>query len=242
MKFCPHCGKQLQFERAEICTGCGCRVNTRFSKSNLLVAVILIAIFTVLCIIAVGLFQIFPGPAGKTTQNLIDPVITTSEDSSLFVTWTRMDDWSTWEHSTSWSGKMAGPCTELGPRIVDGHGEYGTNVSLYAGSTEASVWRTFSDPSGVGWNTLTLVGSLSASDTPTGRWMKIEVNNKVVFSSDATNVPPGNGIVFTIPVHFPQSKTVKINISNGQDPAWGGSPFQMGYYSMRLSLEKNVGT
>jgi hypothetical protein len=142
-------------------------------------------------------------------------------------------------HAGSWAGTSTGPCSEFGPRIIEGHGEFGTEVHLNKGSTESSIWRKLSDPVGDGWNTLALVGRLAPSDVPTGRWLKIEVNDNVVFSADVTHSPPGNGEVFSIPVHFPQSKNVKLKISNGQNPAWGGQPFTMEYYSMRLSLEKN---
>ncbi len=124
-------------------------------------------------------------------------------------------------------------------RIIAGHGEYGADVNLLAGSTESSVWRTFTDHSGDGWNTLTLAGKLSASDVSYGRWLKIEVNDRDVFQGDATQVPPGNGEVFVIPVHFPQAKTLTVKISNGQTPAWGPF-FTMEYYSLRLSRENGI--
>lgn len=223
MKFCPHCGKQLQFEHAEICTGCGCRVNAVAGRPDRIFAVILIAILAVLCIIALGILQ-------------INPFENTVPDSSLSVTWAGMEDWESWQHVASWSGTAVGSCEENGPKIVDGHGEYGTEVNLLAGATESSVWRTFSDPYGDGWNTLTFTGKMSPCDRPDGRWMRIEVNDRVEYEVHATTVPPGNGVVFSIPVQFPRSKTVKVKISNGQDPAWGNT-FKMEYYSLRLGRE-----
>jgi hypothetical protein len=242
MKYCSTCGKQLQYDQAEICPECGCRIagvqTGKLFGTDKIIAIALVAIFAVLCIIAFSALQPAPGTSGKETiKTLSSPLVPAASDSSLSVTWETMDDWSGWEHTASWSGKTVGTCTENGPRIVDGHGAYGTEVSLMAGSTESAVWRTFSDPSGEGWNTLTFVGKLSPCDTPGGRWMKIEVNDRVVFDADASKVPPGNGAVFSVPVHFPISKTVKVKISNGQQPAWG-TTFGMDYYSMRLSLEK----
>lgn len=242
MKYCPTCGKQLQYDQAEICPGCGCRVEIQQKTSGVgtdkIVAASLIAIFVILCIIGFSVLQSAPGAFGKDAGKTVSPTHTqVPRDTGLSVTWKSMNDWADWEHTASWSGKTVGPCTENGPRIVDGHGAYGTEVSLLAGSTESAVWRTFSDPSGDGWNTLTFVGQLSKCDTPGGRWMRIEVNDMVVFDADASEVPPGNGAVFSIPVHFPKSKNVKVKIFNGQKPAWG-TTFGMDYYSMRLSLEK----
>jgi hypothetical protein len=242
MKFCPHCGKPIQFEQAEICPACGCRVSGLSFRSGWITIVVLIAILAVLCIIAAGIFQLLPVIAGKTTPDPAMPAVTVSPDSSLTVTWKTMADWSGWEHNASWSGKSVGTSSEYTPRIVNGHGEYGAVTALLAGSMESSVQRTFTDPSGNGWNTLTFVGNLAPSDIPQGRWMKIEVNGNTVFSADATQVPPGNGAIFSIPVHFPRSNIVKVKISNGQKPCWGGNPWTMEYYSLRLSLEKDTGT
>jgi len=245
MKYCPTCGKELQYDAAEICPGCGCRVKESQKGGAIgvdkIIAFFLAAIFVVLCIIAISMVVGSPNSSADVSVIHSSPVpVSLKHDNSLSVAWGTMDDWSDWEHTASWAGEPSGPCTEFGPKIVDSHGEYGTNVSLSAGSTESSIWRTFNDPAGNGWNTLTLVGKLSASDVPTGRWMKIEVNNNVVFSADATQIPPGNGIVFIIPVHFTPSKNVKVKISNGQKPAWGGVPFKMDFYALRLSFENNA--
>jgi len=239
MKFCPHCGKPLQFEQAEICPACGCRVNAIAGGIDRAAVLILIAILAVLCIIAAGVFHLFPGTAEKTPGDPVAPAVTGSPDSSLSVAWTGTEDWEPWKHAASWSGKTVGPCAENGPKIVDGHGEYGTEVNLLAGTTESGVWRTFTDTSGNGWNTLTFVGKMSPCDVPGGRWMKIDVNDRVVYRATASESPPGNGKIFTIPVHFPLSKTVKVTISNGQDPAWG-TTFKMEYYSLRLSREADT--
>jgi hypothetical protein len=242
MKYCPTCGKQLQQEQAEICPSCGCRVQGSPNSGGALrpetiIAVTLIAIFVLLCIITITLVQV-PGQAkdpdsarpGSSPQALTQP------DTSRTVVWETMDDWNAWQYKSSWSGKSVGPARVEGPAIVEGHGEYGTFVNLLAGSTESGIWRTFSDTGGDGWNTLTFTGKLSRCDVPDGRWMKIEVNDRVVFSADASAVPPGNGAVFSIPVHFPPSKNVTVKISHGQKPAWG-QYFTMDYYSLRLVRE-----
>jgi hypothetical protein len=247
MKFCPTCGKQLQFENAEICPACGVRIAGPQNRGlgDRVILIFLAAIFIVLSVIAVVVLQLPPSFSGKDRIVTLTPVpATTPKDSSVSIVWDTMDDWSQWEHAATWSGQVVGPCSEYGPVIVQGHGEYGADVNLNGGSTESSIWRTFSDPFGYGWNTLTLVGRLPAVDLPGGRWMKIEVNDQVVFRSDGTRIPPGNWDVFTLPVHFPQSKTVKVKISNGQKPAWGGGnhPFRMDYYSLRLSLDNNLKT
>jgi len=245
MKFCPHCGKKLQFENAELCPECGCRIAepriAMASSFNIVILLILVAILGVLCLIAANSVFSAHATAEKTTfSDTSVSSLANHEDSSLTVVWKTMEDWESWEHMASWSGKAVGPCSEEGPRIVGSHGEYGANVNLVAGSTDSNVRRTFTDSMGDGWNTLTFAGKLSPSDVPWGRWLKIEVNDLVVYQADATQSPPGNAAFFSIPVHFPQSKNVRVKISNGQSPAWGPS-FGMEYYSLRLSRENGVG-
>ncbi|MCK9579990.1 MAG: hypothetical protein M0Q92_06005 [Methanoregula sp.] len=236
----------MQYDNAEICPGCGCRINEPQKTGGVIgidkiIAFFLIAIFIILCIIAFSFLNLTPEPAMEGTFTPAQsPKAMIPHDNSLSVIWNTMDDWRAWEHVASWSGKTVGSCTENGPWIVEGHGEYGTEVNLLAGSTESSIWRTFSDPSGKGWNTLTLVGLLSGSDVPAGRWMKIEINDNLVYEADATGQPPGNNNVFSIPVHFPQSPVVKVKISNGQKPMWG-QIIRMEYYSLRLSNENYAG-
>lgn len=150
------------------------------------------------------------------------------------------DGWGDWQHTATWSG---GSGSEYGPVIVnDGegnHGEHGSDVSLYAGSTQASVWKTFTDPSGVGWNTITFKGLMTASDVPNGRWMTIDINNNQVFGGTASQIPPGNGVPFEITQSFTQSPTVSVKITNGQSPAWGPR-FAMHYYSVKLGRESTT--
>ncbi len=150
------------------------------------------------------------------------------------------DGWGEWQYSATWSG---GSGSEYGPLMVynDGgsHGEHGTDVSLSGGSTQSSVWKTFTDPSGIGWNTITFSGLMTASDVPSGRWMTIDVNNNRVFGGTASQSPPGNGVPFEIRRSFTQSPTVTVKISNGQSPAWGPR-FAMHYYSVKLSRESTA--
>jgi hypothetical protein len=239
MKYCPTCGRQIQYDQAEICPSCGCRAGSPGGgiRPDTVIAVTVVAIFLLLCVFAVILL-LAPSPVKDpgTAKSSATPAVVTPRDTSRTITWDSMEDWKEWEHLATWSGKSVGPCREEGPVVVEGHGEYGTFVNLLAGSTESAVSRTFTDTEGAGWNTLTFTGKLSRCDVPDGRWMKIEVNDRVVFSQDASQVPPGNGAVFSIPVHFPLSKNVTVKIANGQKPAWG-QYFTMDYYSLRLGRE-----
>jgi hypothetical protein len=151
------------------------------------------------------------------------------------------DGWGDWQHTATWSG---GSGSEYGPVMVNdpvegNHGEHGTDVSLYAGSTQSSVWKTFTDPTGTGWNTITFKGLMTASDVPGGRWMTLDINNNQVFGGTASQSPPGNGVPFEIKSSFTQSPTVTVKISNGQSPAWGPR-FAMHYYSVKLSRESTT--
>ena len=152
--------------------------------------------------------------------------------------WSR-DGWGDWEHTATWDGNIVGPCSEYGPVMVNGHGEHGANVNLNSGSGFSSVWRTFTDPSGSGWNTITFEGLMSGSDRPGGRWMTIDVNGQQVFYGIATQTPPGNNQMFEITGSFAQSPTVRVKISNGQNPLWGPW-FLMKFYSVKLSIENTV--
>ena len=56
-KFCPTCGKPLQFENAEICPSCGVRVQpppptsiADLSKTDWILAVFVIALFPILAV------------------------------------------------------------------------------------------------------------------------------------------------------------------------------------------------
>lgn len=147
--------------------------------------------------------------------------------------WSR-DGWGDWEHTATWDGNIVEPCSEYGPVIINGHGEHGANVNLNYGSGSSSVWRTFTDPSGSGWNTIIFEGLMSGSDVGWGRWMTIDVNGQQVFYGIATQTPPGNNQMFEITRSFPQSPTVTVKISNGQNPLWGPW-FYMEFHSLKLT-------
>lgn len=150
--------------------------------------------------------------------------------------WSR-DGWGDWQHTASWSGTQVGLNAEYGPVMVNSHGEHGTTTNLLAGSTQSSVWRTFSDPSGTGWNTLTFDGLLPRSDVPGGRWMTIDVNGQRVLAVTELNIPPDQwSQPFEFKVRFPQTPTATVKISQGQNPAWG-PVFYLEYDSLRFSLE-----
>ena len=145
--------------------------------------------------------------------------------------------WSNWQSCWSVSGTEVGPNSELGPEMVDGVGVFGTNTNLLAGSTQSSVWNTFTDPSGIGWNTLTLNGTLAPSDVPGGRWMTIAVNGQQVFGATEDQTPPGStGQPFSITVPISQTSSALVNISQGQNPAWGPN-FPMNCTDLILSNE-----
>lgn len=152
--------------------------------------------------------------------------------------WSR-DGWGDWQYSSFWTNPRVGLNSEYGPISVTDHGEYGTDVYLTSGSTESHIWKTFTDSSGAGWNTVTLDGYIYASDVPSGRWVKLEVigeNGKGEINQTAEHTPPGNGERFTLKCHFPESKTVTVKISHGQNPACCPR-FMMKYYSVLLNLE-----
>jgi len=160
--------------------------------------------------------------------------------SGLDWTWST-DGWSGWSHTASWSGTEVGPNYEYGPFMVNGYGEHGSYVNLDGGTTSASVEHTFTDPNGIGWNSVTFKGKMTGSDVPSGRWMTIEVNGQQVFSGSATSFPPGNSAQdFEIQRSFPLSDTVTIKISHGQNPAWRVY-FLMNYDSVKLSTSGRTG-
>jgi len=172
----------------------------------------------------------------KHTNGLVHYVIKSANPGEWI--WSR-DGWDGWSHEASWSGTQTGPCSEYGPVMVGDHGEHGADMNLRAGSTTARVERQFTDASGTGWNTLTFVGLLTASDVPGGRWMTIEVNGQQIFAGTASQTPPGNGRMFEISVPFPQSDEVNVAISHGQSPAWRPR-FAMHYYSLNLTLNSSL--
>ena len=145
-----------------------------------------------------------------------------------------VNGWGDWQHVACLG--TGGSCMEYGPVIVNGHGEHGSNVgSDYVGPTDSSVSKTFTAPSGPGWNTLTFNGQLSSSTLPSTRTMTINVNGVDVFTANADQTPPGNGQPFTITKTFARANTVIITISNGQDPTLDTQLYTMQYNSLTLS-------
>ncbi len=143
------------------------------------------------------------------------------------------DGWNGWAHTASWTGAY-GPCSEYGPVVVDDHGEHGADVQLSAGAVVGTVEHEFTDPSGVGWDSLALVARVPGTDVPDGRWMTIEVNGEVVYSeSGFSSSDPANLVPKEFLAEFPQSDTVRVKISHGQNPAWRPR-FAMEYYSLDL--------
>jgi len=144
-----------------------------------------------------------------------------------------VDGWEGWSHTASWTSP-AGACAEYGPMMADGHGEHGAAVILSAGSVIASVEHEFFDPTGVGWDSLDLVGRVGGSSYPSGRWMSIEVNGEVVYSeSGFSSSDPDNVNPKLFHAEFPQTDRVRVKISHGQNPAWG-TYFTMDYHSLTL--------
>jgi len=143
------------------------------------------------------------------------------------------DGWAGWSHTAAWT-QPAGPCSEYGPFMAGDHGEHGADVHLSAGAMIATVEHEFTDPSGVGWDSLMLVARVPGTDIPQGRWMTIEVNDEVVYAeSGFSSSDPANQVPKEFLVEFPQSETVRVKISHGQNPAWG-THFAMEYYSLEL--------
>jgi hypothetical protein len=132
MKYCPGCGTALKYENAEICPECGCRISGFWSGNRagfqVIAAICLVAIVILLSLIAFQLIQGIPASARLESSGTLPvtqavmPGTTNSSDNSLTLVWHTMDDWSGWQHTSTWSGKEVGPCSENGPRITDGHG------------------------------------------------------------------------------------------------------------------------
>ena len=103
-----------------------------------------------------------------TPQIVYKTVTTSNQQSKSEWIWSR-DNWGDWQHAVSWTEKKPATNSEYGPVVIGDHGEYGTNTQIYGGSSKSSVWRTFNNPSGLGWNTIEFTVMLTATDTPLGR-------------------------------------------------------------------------
>lgn len=178
---------------------------------------------------------VFPLPAASSSAGQWD-VFIKNADSSLAMksgvftvlderapsfewNWSGETGWDGWQYgySCSVTGTKAGACHEYGPVIVNGHGEYGTNVTYDRVPTRSYVSRTFTAPNGTRWSTITFKGALSSTSLPRLRWLTIDVNGANVWYANATQTPPGNGQAFTVTQSFAPSNIVTIQISEGQD-------------------------
>jgi hypothetical protein len=122
--------------------------------------------------------------------------------------------WGTWQYRAfTPSGLSYGPV--MASNSIEGlHGEYGLDIQSNPGYGQTWINKTFTDPTGVGWNTITFNGVLTpATYAPeTGFWIK--VNNNYVFDTWASQTPPGNsGQPFSFTATFAQSPTVEVSIS-----------------------------
>ncbi len=162
---------------------------------------------------------------------------TVRDDASPSLTWNWSGDgWNGWQSRASCggtTGKM-GFCQEYGPVIVNGHGEYGSNVTFELVSTESRISKTFTAPSGR-WHTLTFTGLLSSSDYPKGRMMTIDVNGVDVYSATASTDRTINGQQFTITKTFDPAKEVTVTITSGQNPTIKTSLYMLQFNALTLS-------
>lgn len=178
---------------------------------------------------------VFPLPAASASAGQWDVFIKNADGSSVIKSgvftvlderapsfewnWSQETGWDGWQYgySCTVTGTKAGACREYGPVIVNGHGEYGTNVTYDRVPTRSYVSRTFTAPNGTRWSTLTFKGALSSTSLPRLRWLTIDVNGANVLYANATKTPPGNGQTFTVTQSFAPSNIVTIQISDGQD-------------------------
>ncbi|HXX54849.1 MAG TPA: hypothetical protein VEI81_01995 [Methanoregula sp.] len=178
-----------------------------------------------------------------TFKPIVTPTPTQNPGGTASWTWSTQG-WGDWQPSWSITGPQVGPNSAYGPQIESNaaegtYGIYGTNNNLLAGSTQSSITKTFTDPSGSGWNTITFDGLMTATDVLGGRWMTITVNGNQVFGGTAQQMPPGNNVPFEIKRSFPLSSTAIVTIANGQNPAWGPF-FGMHYYKVAFSRENSM--
>ena len=133
--------------------------------------------------------------------------------------WSDETGWDGWQYGYSCSdtGTKPGSCSEHGPVIVNGHGEYGSIVTFDRVPTRSYVSKTFTAPGSTRWSSVTFTGTLSPSSVPRLRWLSIDANGVNVFNADAAKNPPGNGQPFTITRSFSPANSVTIQISAGQD-------------------------
>ncbi len=158
----------------------------------------------------------------------------TQKTGATPLTWDwSVDGWNGWQTATTCP--TAGTCSIYGPVMVNGHGEYGSDITSATGSkTESTVSKTFTAPSDATWTSLTFTGLLSSSDLLNGRKMTISVDGVDVYSSTAGQDPAINGQQFTITKTFTQRNTVKVTISGIQSPIRDTTSYRMQFNSLTL--------
>jgi hypothetical protein len=172
---------------------------------------------------------------GQTGAYLGMFTVTYKEPSTMTVDWSQ-NGWDGWEHTASWSGTETGPCSIVGPSIENGHGLYGTDVSLARrGSTQLVVSKTFTAADGEKWSHLSFTGLLSSSDLPSGRSMTVNVNGVNVYSGTAAADSSINGQPFTLAGSFDPANSVTVTITAKQDPTLATSLYTLQFDSMTLS-------
>jgi len=155
---------------------------------------------------------------------------------SIFTTEWATDGWEGWVTDSSWTGTETGPCSIIGPVVENGHGLYGTNVTLVrTGSTQSTVTKTFTAATGEKWSTLSFSGLLSSSSLPSKRTLVITVNDESVYSSTAAADGAINGQQFTITKSFTPANEVTVKITSTQDTTLTTSLYTMEYDSLTLS-------
>ncbi len=162
---------------------------------------------------------------------------TVRDDASPSLTWNwSADGWNGWQSRASCgvtTGKT-GFCQEYGPVIINGHGEYGSNVTFELVSTDSRVSKTFTAPSGR-WHTLTFTGLLSSSDYPKGRMMTIDVNGNTVYAGTAATDSTINSQQFTLTKTFDPAKEVTVTITTGQNPTKKTSLYTLQFNALTMS-------
>jgi uncharacterized membrane protein YjgN (DUF898 family) len=94
-KFCPTCGKQLPFEEAEVCPGCGVRIKAPPVKKSsasslnkgLLIIAILGVIFVVVLIVAAVIAAFVFGMAGNIQKTKVVSATAYSQGSNIIITY-----------------------------------------------------------------------------------------------------------------------------------------------------------
>lgn len=151
--------------------------------------------------------------------------------------------WGNWDTMVWGSSTSYGPVMASNP--VEGlHGEFGLDILAapgYGGYGNADITKTFTDPTGVGWNTITFNGAMTPVSDPWETALGIRVNDKWIFETWPCDTPPGNnGQPFSVTAHFPQAATVAVRIYyyNDYEPIF--SRVAVHYDSLSLSNQPGL--